>query len=102
MKIDAEVCDLKVLKGALLLLKEHRIKALQFEYNHAWLFAGDTLHEALRLLEDLKYQVWVLRHDGLYEFSYAKLGEFFRYAMFVACVPDLKPIAGSIVRGKIC
>ena len=43
VKIDAEGHDLAVLRGARVLLAEHRIAVAQFEYNHRWVLISPLL-----------------------------------------------------------
>ena len=91
LKIDAEGFDLRVLKGASELLRTHRVAVIQFEYNAPWAFAGSTLADALDLLGDHGYSVRLLKREGLVAFDYAKYGDFFGYANFVAFLPgDLR------------
>ena len=91
VKIDAEGFDLRVLKGASELLSNHRVAVIQFEYNAPWAFAGSTLADALDLLADHGYSVRLLKREGLVAFDYAKYGDFFGYANFVAFLPgDLR------------
>ncbi len=88
LKIDAEGFDLRVLNGARDYLSRRRIKVIQFEYNSPWAAAGSTLASAYGLLEGYGYTVRVLRGDGLWKFDPTSVGEFYRYANFVAWVPD--------------
>lgn len=88
LKIDAEGFDLRVLKGASELLSNHRIAVIQFEYNAPWAFAGSTLADALDFLSNYGYSVRLLKREGLTAFDYAKYGDFFGYANFVAFLPD--------------
>lgn len=87
LKIDTEGFDLRVLKGASELLRNHRVAVIQFEYNAPWAFAGSTLADALTLLAEHGYSVRLLKRQGLVVFDYAKYGDFFGYANFVAFLP---------------
>ena len=80
LKIDAEGFDLRVMKGAMDLIKQNKIKIIQFEYNYTWLYAGSTLFEAIEILNSNNYIVFQLRHDGLYNYDYNRFGDFFGYS----------------------
>ncbi len=84
LKIDAEGYDFQVLRGAEGLLTQQRVAVLQFEYNQPWVNAGATLAAAHELLHRCGYQVYALQGSGLRPFEYARFGEFFDYANFVA------------------
>jgi FkbM family methyltransferase len=94
LKIDAEGYDLHVLRGVERHLADQAVAVLQFEYNRPWLFARSTLGEALRLLESHRYEVYLLRRDGLHPFDYERAREFFGYANFVALSPHGRELAG--------
>jgi FkbM family methyltransferase len=99
LKIDAEGFDLDVLLGAENLLKLQSIGILQFEYGNAWPFAGNTLAAALHYLREHSYQIYLLRRNGLFRFSYQKYREFFRYATFVGLSTRLVNNFGNLVAG---
>jgi len=92
LKIDAEGYDFHVLRGAQELLQQQRIGSLQFEYNAPWALVGSTLGAALRFLHDFGYTSFLLKAAGLHRFDYAKYGEFFGYANFVALSPAQLPM----------
>jgi FkbM family methyltransferase len=100
LKIDAEGYDLQVLRGASRALGEQRIGLVQFEYNHAWMFAGATLAMGVRLLNDFGYEVYLLRSDGLYTLNYRRYGEWFAYANFVAVGPTMADVVRPMCRGS--
>ena len=88
LKIDAEGYDSFVLMGATMLLREARIKVIQFEYNRAWEAAGATLSSAAQLLESFGYRLLLLQPHGLREYELREFGEFFLYSNFVAVHDD--------------
>ncbi|HAN45689.1 MAG TPA: hypothetical protein DCQ32_03960 [Cyanobacteria bacterium UBA8156] len=92
VKIDAEGYDFQVLRGAQHLLQHQKIGSLQFEYNAPWALVGSTLGAALNFLQGFGYQTFLLKAAGLHRFDYAKYGEFFGYANFVAVSPALWPM----------
>ncbi len=98
LKIDAEGYDFHVLRGAQELLQQQRIGSLQFEYNAPWALVGSTLGAALRFLHDFGYTSFLLKAAGLHRFDYAKYGEFFGYANFVALSPARLPMVASAIR----
>jgi FkbM family methyltransferase len=65
VKIDAEGHDAAILRGAAPLLAEGRIDALQFEYNHRWVFARSYLRDVFELVHGLPYAVGRLAPDGV-------------------------------------
>lgn len=100
LKIDAEGYDFQVLRGAQGLFAQQRVDVVQFEYNQPWANAGGTLAAAHELLERSGYRVFALKGEaGLRPFDYARFGEFFDYANFVALSPraatDLDSLIGS-------
>ncbi len=88
MKIDAEGYDFPCLRGAEGLLRTGRIRVIQFEYGYAWPHAGSTLAAALRFLNDLGYNVYLLRPNGLAAVDYDRFGEHFLFANYVAVARD--------------
>jgi FkbM family methyltransferase len=98
LKIDTEGYDLHVLRGAEPLLRERRIGVVQFEYNAPWREVGSTLGEAIARLEGCGYAVFMLSPRGLHRFDYARWGEFYSYANFVALAPEWVPKLEDAVR----
>jgi hypothetical protein len=98
VKIDTEGHDLAVLRGARKLLAEHRILAVQFEYNHRWIAARSFLRDAFDLLLPLGYRLGKLTPRGVefYPGWDAEL-ETFVEGNYVACLPQvaerLPPVA---------
>jgi FkbM family methyltransferase len=88
VKIDTEGHDLTVLRGARTLLAEHRVRVMQFEYNHRWVFARAFLLDAFDFLTGLGYQVGKLTPKGVefYPAWDAEL-ETFVEGNYVACEP---------------
>jgi FkbM family methyltransferase len=84
IKIDAEGWDYRCLLGAERALRTHAVSLVQFEYNAPWVDSGSTLKAAIDYLEGYGYSVAVLRAGRLETYDYARLGEFFQYANFVA------------------
>jgi FkbM family methyltransferase len=101
LKVDAEGYDYYVLKGAEKAIAEHKIGVVQFEYNAPWATAGSTLIAAINLFKQHNYQVFLLKADGLHEFSYAKYGEYFAYSNYIGVSPAFLPKLGSYVRGRL-
>lgn len=65
VKIDTEGHDLAVLRGAVPLLSAGRIAAIQFEYNHRWVFARAFLRDAFELLQSAGYRLGKLTPLGV-------------------------------------
>jgi FkbM family methyltransferase len=90
VKIDAEGHDLAVLRGARALLAEHRIAAVQFEYNHRWIFGRFYLRDAFEFLLALGYRVGKVTPRGV-EFypGWDTDLETFVEGNYLACDPEL-------------
>jgi len=58
LKIDVEGHELEVLKGATNLLKEERIKMIQFEYGGCFIDAHTLLWDIFKYLEDFNYDIF--------------------------------------------
>jgi FkbM family methyltransferase len=101
LKIDTEGYDLKVLKGAESLLKRGRIRFVQFEYILYWLSTGSSLSEAIRFLENVGFDLLLIRSTGLHAFDYSFWGDYFRYSNFLAYRQEDKHLLQSIVRQQI-
>lgn len=101
LKIDAEGYDMRVIAGARALFEQHRIGAVQFEYNRGWQLAGDTLYSAMRFLERCGYGVYVLKRDGLYALDYDLYEEYFEYSNFVGLSDRFADIKSQMFRGTI-
>ena len=101
LKIDTEGYDLHVIEGGKRLLMAQCFGVVQFEYNDHWRFAGSTLSAAYAIFREAGYQVFMLRHDGLYDFNYAKYREFFGFANFVAVSPRFAPSLQPFVKGAV-
>jgi FkbM family methyltransferase len=65
VKCDAEGHDPHVLRGALDLLREERVDAFQFEYNHRWAQSRYFLKDVFDLITGLPYEVARIVPDGL-------------------------------------
>jgi FkbM family methyltransferase len=101
LKIDAEGYDFHVLRGAEGLLTQQRVGVVQFEYNQPWASAGGTLGAAHEFLHKCGYRVFALRGNGLRPFEYARFGEFFDYANFVALSPKASDQFASLIGSPI-
>lgn len=85
IKIDTEGFDFFVLKGAENMLKQHRLRFIQFEYGDFWRYSGSTLYSVIKYLEKFGYKVFRIDDGGLFEHDYEKYGEYFMYSNFLAC-----------------
>lgn len=65
LKVDTEGNDLKVVRGALDLLRQGRIGVLQFEYNHRWIYARAFLKDVFDLVRGAPYRIAKVCSDGL-------------------------------------
>ncbi|HXH29511.1 MAG TPA: FkbM family methyltransferase [Bacteriovoracaceae bacterium] len=57
LKCDTEGHDMEVLRGAQDSLRHERIRVLQFEYNHRWVYSRNFLKDVFDLIADLPYGV---------------------------------------------
>jgi FkbM family methyltransferase len=87
LKIDAEGYDLHVLRGAKKSISEHRIDAIQFEYNAPWQLVGSSLVDAYELLNSSGYKVFLLKESGLFDIGTSGIEDYFFYSNFVAITP---------------
>ena len=101
LKIDTEGYDLKAIKGAINLLKNHTVGIVQFEYNAPWANTNSTLVEAYQLLESCGYKVFHLGQDGLFTYDVALFGDYYSYSNYVAVSPDSMKIIQPLIKGKI-
>jgi hypothetical protein len=90
MKIDTEGNDLNVLKGAIGALRESRIGAVQFEYNHRWVDFRYFLRDVFDLIAQLDYALGRLTPSGieLYDKWHPELERFIE-TNFVLLSPDM-------------
>jgi FkbM family methyltransferase len=65
LKIDTEGAELDVLRGAFELLRERKIKTIQFEYGGTYPDAGITLRQVCQLLSSYGYTIFRILPDGL-------------------------------------
>jgi FkbM family methyltransferase len=98
LKIDAEGFDLKVLLGARDALRAQRIGIVQFEYNRPWASVGATLSQAIALLSDCGYEVFLLKEAGLFRPMYGVHGEYFGYSNYVAVLRDQAARLAPMIR----
>jgi FkbM family methyltransferase len=89
LKCDAEGHDLYVLTGARRMLEGHRIRALQFEYNHQWISARSFLIDAFAFLMPRGYSLGKVTPRGVewYRSWHPEL-ETFREGNYVAIPSD--------------
>ena len=69
LKVDTEGNDFNVLRGAEALLREGRVRYLQFEYNHRWIAFRRFLKDAFDLLEPFGYHVGKITGRGIDVYS---------------------------------
>jgi FkbM family methyltransferase len=100
VKVDAEGYDFQVIRGASGLLSGQHIGVVQFEYNQAWQFIGDSLREALDIFSLNQYRVFNVARGGLWLFDYADYGDFYHHSNFAAVSPRFRPLAARLIRGR--
>lgn len=88
LKVDVEGADLDVLKGAKRLLKNRKIKFIQFEFGGTQIAPRVFLRDFYELLEKDYSLYWVLS-DGLQNIEqYSEHYEIFSYANYLAILKD--------------
>jgi FkbM family methyltransferase len=100
MKIDTEGFDYNVLLGSEKMLASARIRFLQFEYNDAWKYAGNTLFSCLDLLTKNNFTTFIIQPNGLFTFDYSTYGEFFRYSNFFSVHEQSLDSVKEMIKGK--
>ena len=88
LKVDTEGNDLRVIRGAMELLKRGRIGVLQFEYNHHWIFSRAYMKDVYDLIRGTPYRIakicpgsleiyveWHLELERFFETNYALVHE---------------------------
>ena len=65
LKVDTEGNDLRVVQGAIELLKNGRIGVLQFEYNHRWIYSRSYLKDVFDLIKMTPYRIAKVCSDAL-------------------------------------
>jgi len=101
LKIDAEGNDCRILKGATQMLKQSRVRFIQFEYNSNWIDVGSSLKEANRLLNSFGYDVYLIRRTGLHKLNYDFWGDYFRYSNFLAFQQDSRHWVQNMIGSPI-
>ena len=102
LKIDVEGSDLRVLRGFDGLLRNGRVRVVQFEYTLAWVPSGALLNEAGTYLGERGYVVGRLFRDGVEFGDVVPTHETFRGGNFVAVRRDDTALARALdaTRGR--
>ena len=92
VKIDTEGHELEVLKGMKSLLKENRIKMIQFEYGGCNLDARVFLKDIFDFFKDLDYKIYkIFPNEVKLIESYGQYLDNFQYANYVAVQKKINP-----------
>lgn len=88
LKLDIEGHEIQALKGATEMLKNNRIKAIQFEFGGCNIDSRTYFQDFWYLLKD-QYAIYRIVRDGLHEIkSYREQYEIFRYSNFLAILKE--------------
>ncbi|MCA1711245.1 MAG: FkbM family methyltransferase [Actinobacteria bacterium] len=89
LKVDAEGFDMRVMRGAVGMLRKRAVGLIQFEYNHRWVHGRCFLKDAFDLLSPLGYTIGKVTPDGveLYDAWHPEL-ETFREGNYLAFQGD--------------
>ncbi|QPC82034.1 FkbM family methyltransferase [Phototrophicus methaneseepsis] len=99
LKIDTEGHELFVLQGADSLLKEKRIKTIQFEYGAQYSSAGVLLADVDRYLREYGYDIYKLAYNGLMPIkSYDPIHEMYQNSNFIAMLPAYSSAMASYIK----
>jgi FkbM family methyltransferase len=86
LKVDAEGHDLYVVKGAMRMLAGKKVRVVQFEYNHRWIFSRSYLKDMFELAETYGYRIGKVTTEAIEFYDAWHLEtETFREANFVMC-----------------
>ncbi|HSW85934.1 MAG TPA: FkbM family methyltransferase [Rhabdochlamydiaceae bacterium] len=91
IKIDTEGAEWRILQGAKNLLKNHQIRAVQFEYGGCYIDAKTSLKQVIRFLTDNHYVVFRIIPSGLIHIAVWKgsLENFDLSNYFAICKEDM-------------
>jgi FkbM family methyltransferase len=90
LKIDVEGHELAVLKGAKNMLKERRIKRIQFEYGGCYLDARVYLRDIWDYLTDFRFNLYKLHPEGPRKIDqYDQQIETFKYSNWIAIIRSI-------------
>jgi FkbM family methyltransferase len=88
LKVDAEGYDLFVLRGAKEMLGQKRIRVVQFEYNHRWIWSRAFLMDAFELAGQTGYRLGkVTRHGIEFYKAWDQELEKFQEGNYILCDP---------------
>ena len=97
LKIDTEGAELKVLQGAKKLLKNQKIKAIEFEYGEAYLSSHTNLKDVFKFLTDNNFIVFRIDNKGLvYINNWSDKLENLSYGNYFAILSKEMPQYGKI------
>lgn len=98
LKIDTEGNDCNVLRGGQTMFGAGRIRVVQFEYNHRWIYARRYLRDAFEFLGALQYQVGKVTPRGIefYRQWHPELEKFVE-GNYVACREETRKLFPQIV-----
>lgn len=92
LKIDTEGAEHAILNGAQGLLKNHSIRALQFEYGGTYIDAHTSLQSVLKLLSNNNYVLFKIAPVGLiFIQKWDSALEDFQYSNYFAICPEELP-----------
>jgi len=98
MKIDVEGFDLKVIEGACQSLADQKIGILQFEYNSGWLNTGSSLSIAYQILKTNGYEIYLIKHKGLFLYDIDTYGDFYTFSNFLAVSSKCHSLIKNLIR----
>jgi FkbM family methyltransferase len=99
LKIDVEGHELKVLMGAGNLLKEERVKIIQFEYNRTFIDARTYLADIFVFFDNFNYSLFKIFPKNLkYIKRYDQRLENFQYANYAAILNGLECFPKELVK----
>lgn len=99
LKIDVEGNELEVLKGAQKMLREDRIKIVQFEYGGTYIDSRTFLKDIFNYFSDLNYRIYKIYPDYIQPVdTYNAQLEDFQYANYAAIQYDHEKKRGNNIR----
>lgn len=88
LKIDVEGAEQQVIEGFLPMIKDKKIRLLQFEYNRGAIISHFLLRDFYELLAPLGYKLGRLFPEGVQFHDYTLAHEDFQGPNYVACLED--------------
>ncbi len=98
LKLDVEGAELRVLQGLSFMLKQGRIRAIQFEYALLNEIISISLYRYYQLLEPLGFEIGKLHADGVEFLPFERMAQGLRFGNFVAVLKSDQALKRALLR----